>query len=78
MQAHLARGLSAAEAARVALSEERTKTSPDISGAADGENLASFAQALAQSLDEFDEEGHKRHLTGCSQASPSRLFSETW
>src|SRR3984893_12841576 len=52
MQAHLARGLSAAEAARVALSEERTQTRPDISGAADGETLARSAQALAQSLDE--------------------------
>jgi MerR family transcriptional regulator, light-induced transcriptional regulator len=62
MQAHLARGLSAAEAARVALSEERTQTSPDISGAADGENLASSAQALAQSLDEFDEEGAQAAL----------------
>jgi DNA-binding transcriptional MerR regulator len=62
MQAHLARGLSAAEAARVALSEERTQTSPDISGAADGENFASSAQALAQSLDEFDEEGAQAAL----------------
>jgi DNA-binding transcriptional MerR regulator len=62
MQAHLARGLSAAEAARVALSEERTSASPDISGAADGENLVSAGQALARSLDEFDEEGAQAAL----------------
>jgi methanogenic corrinoid protein MtbC1 len=56
MQAHLAAGLSAAEAARAALSEERPGP-PPLAGtrSADGGGLAGLAQDLAQSLDRLDE-----------------------
>jgi DNA-binding transcriptional MerR regulator len=68
MQAHLAAGLSAAEAARAALSEERA-------GAPQGENLgwgvgssvADTAQDLAERLDRLDEPG--------AQAALDRLFA---
>jgi MerR family transcriptional regulator, light-induced transcriptional regulator len=52
MQAHLAAGLSAAEAARAALSEERPGPPPAASaGSADGTGLAAPAQDLTESLD---------------------------
>jgi methanogenic corrinoid protein MtbC1 len=68
MQAHLAAGLSAAEAARAALSEERA-------GAPQGENIgwgvgssvADTAQDLAERLDRLDEPG--------AQAALDRLFA---
>jgi hypothetical protein len=49
MQAYLARGLSAAEAARVVLRADA------VSPAAEGRGLAGGAVALAASLDAFDE-----------------------
>lgn len=58
MQAHLARGLSAAEAATAALNEEQA--AEDASRAADVEDrhgLAEAARALSLSLDEYDERG---------------------
>lgn len=56
MQAHLAAGLSAAEAARAALSEERPGPLPPAgTGSADGGGLAGSAQDLAESLDRLDE-----------------------
>ena len=56
MQAHLAAGLSAAEAARAALSEERPGPPPPAgTGSADGGGLAGPAQDLAESLDRLDE-----------------------
>ncbi|HEX2322387.1 MAG TPA: MerR family transcriptional regulator [Streptosporangiaceae bacterium] len=67
MQAHLAAGLSAAEAAQVALSEERS-TPPTLAGieSADG-GLAGLAQDLTHSLDRLDEPG--------AQASLDRLLA---
>ena len=58
MQAHLARGLSAAEAARAALSEE-PPPGPGGPAAATGNpgGLAHAARALALCLDQFDEPG---------------------
>jgi MerR family transcriptional regulator, light-induced transcriptional regulator len=62
MQAHLAAGLSAAEAARAALSEERPgPPSPGSSGSAGG-GLAGSARDLAQSLDLLDEPGAQAAL----------------
>ena len=56
MQAHLAAGLSAAEAARAALSEERPGPPQESTGSADGgSGLAGLAQDLAESLDRLDE-----------------------
>jgi DNA-binding transcriptional MerR regulator len=56
MQAHLATGLSAAEAARAALSEERPGPPPESRGSADGgSGLVGPAQDLAESLDRLDE-----------------------
>lgn len=60
MQAHLAAGLSAAEAARAALSEERP--GPPGTGSADGGGLAGPAEDLAQSLDQLDEPGAQAAL----------------
>ena len=58
MQAHLAAGLSAAEAARAALTEERPGPPPlGRSGSADGGGLVGSAQDLADSLDRLDEPG---------------------
>lgn len=51
MQAHLARGLSAAEAARATLSADDPASVP----AADSQGLAGGAAALARCLDAFDE-----------------------
>jgi DNA-binding transcriptional MerR regulator len=54
MQVHLARGMSAAEAARTALGEEQAGAA-EPAGAAGG--LPELARALAHSLDGFDEPG---------------------
>jgi DNA-binding transcriptional MerR regulator len=63
MQAHLADGLSAAEAARAALSEERPGPPPPAdTRSADGGGLAVPAQDLAQSLDRLDEPGAQAAL----------------
>lgn len=62
MQAHLAAGLSAAEAARAALSEERPgPPTPGSTGSAGG-GLAGPAQDLADSLDRLDEPGAQAAL----------------
>lgn len=69
MQTHLAAGLSAAEAARAALREERpgglSPAPPGVSG--DGSSLAAAASNLARSLDDLDEPG--------AQAALDRLFA---
>jgi DNA-binding transcriptional MerR regulator len=59
MQAYLAQGMSAAEAARAALSEERADT-----GAADAghDSVAEAAAALTRCLDAFDESGAQAAL----------------
>jgi methanogenic corrinoid protein MtbC1 len=63
MQAHLAAGLSAAEAARAALSEEWPGPPPAASaGSADGTGLAALAQDLTESLDQLDEPGAQAAL----------------
>ena len=63
MQAHLAAGLSAAEAARAALSEERPGPPPESTGSADGgSGLVRPAQDLAESLDRLDEPGAQAAL----------------
>jgi MerR family transcriptional regulator, light-induced transcriptional regulator len=63
MQAQLAAGLSAAEAARAALSEERPGPPPPAgTGSADGGGLAGAARDLAQSLDRLDEPGAQAAL----------------
>ncbi len=68
MQAYLARGLSAAEAARAARGEEQPPlATPKIAGA-DERSLAGAAQALAQSLDDFDEPA--------AQAALDRLLAD--
>jgi len=69
MQAHLAAGLSAAEAARAALSEKWPGPPPAASaGSADGTGLAAPAQDLAESLDRLDEPG--------AQAALDRLLAD--
>jgi MerR family transcriptional regulator, light-induced transcriptional regulator len=69
MQAHLAAGLSAAEAARAAVNEERSHLLPPAgTGPADGGDLAGSAQDLAQSLDRLDEPG--------AQAALDRLLAD--
>jgi methanogenic corrinoid protein MtbC1 len=56
MQAHLVQGLSAAEAARAAIDDERPARAAAERGAIDhGDGLADAAEALARALDEFDE-----------------------
>ena len=63
MQAHLAAGLSAAEAARAALSEETAaRDAPDAEGLNDRDGLAGAALALARSLDQLDEPGAQAAL----------------
>jgi DNA-binding transcriptional MerR regulator len=62
MQAHLAAGLSAAEAARAALSDERPGPPPGSTGSADGTGLADPAQDLTESLDQLDEPGAQAAL----------------
>jgi MerR family transcriptional regulator, light-induced transcriptional regulator len=66
MQAHLAAGLSAAEAARAALSEEQAGP-PGRTGSAGGEGMANPAEDLADRLDRLDEPG--------AQAALDRLFA---
>ncbi|MGE5292194.1 MAG: MerR family transcriptional regulator [Micromonosporaceae bacterium] len=69
MQAHLAAGLSAAEAAQAALSEERAaQAAPGTAGPSDRDGLAGAAHALAQSLDQLDEPG--------AQAAFDRLLAD--
>jgi DNA-binding transcriptional MerR regulator len=65
MQAHLARGLSAAEAARAALSEQPARTA---AVASDPGGLARDADSLARSLDLFDEPA--------AQAALDRMFAQ--
>jgi MerR family transcriptional regulator, light-induced transcriptional regulator len=62
MQAHLAAGLSAAEAARAALSEERAGPPQGRTGSAEGGGLAGPAQDLADRLDRLDEPGAQAAL----------------
>ena len=58
MQAHLAAGLSAAEAAQAALNEARTVTAAaDTTADGHRDGLAGYAHAMAQSLDQLDEPG---------------------
>ncbi len=69
MQAHLAQGMSTAEAATAVLDEERT--SPAAFESMDVEDRSTFAEAihaLAASLDEFNERG--------AQAALDRLFTD--
>jgi MerR family transcriptional regulator, light-induced transcriptional regulator len=66
MQAHLAAGLSAAEAARAALSEEQAGP-PQQGTRPAGGGVADPAQDLADSLDRLDEPG--------AQAALDRLFA---
>jgi MerR family transcriptional regulator, light-induced transcriptional regulator len=67
MQAYLAAGSSAAEAARAALSEERAARPQGHPGSA-GDGLAGPAQDLADHLDRLDEPG--------AQAALDRLFAD--
>jgi MerR family transcriptional regulator, light-induced transcriptional regulator len=62
MQAHLAGGLSAAEAARVVLSEERPGPPRAGTGAAGPGGVADPAQDLADRLDRLDEPGAQEAL----------------
>ena len=56
MQDHLSRGLSAAEAARAAIDDERrAQTAADVGDAQHREGLADAMQALAAALELFDE-----------------------
>jgi MerR family transcriptional regulator, light-induced transcriptional regulator len=66
MQAHLAAGLSAAEAARAVLSEEQAGPPQGNTGSA-GDGAAGPAQDLADQLDRLDEPG--------AQAALDRLFA---
>jgi len=73
MQAHLANGLSAAEAAQVVLAENRpadgaTSNLPAGGGHEDGPAVAELAGAIRQALDAFDEPA--------AQAVLDRLMSE--
>jgi DNA-binding transcriptional MerR regulator/methylmalonyl-CoA mutase cobalamin-binding subunit len=67
MQAHLARGLSAAEAARAALSEE-DPASPAIPVFKGSDSMTAAAAAMAASLETFDESG--------AQAALDRLLAD--
>jgi MerR family transcriptional regulator, light-induced transcriptional regulator len=62
MQAHLAAGLSAAEAARAALSEDQPGPPPRAGTRSAGSGLADPAEDLAQSLDRLDEPGAQAAL----------------
>jgi len=63
MQAHLAAGLSAAEAAQAALNEAKMVTAAtDTTAAGHRDGLAGYAQAMAQSLDQLDEPGAQAAL----------------
>jgi MerR family transcriptional regulator, light-induced transcriptional regulator len=56
MQAHLAQGLSAAQAARAAIDDDRAgRTAPDTSEVDHRDGLADAAHALRLALDQFDE-----------------------
>jgi MerR family transcriptional regulator, light-induced transcriptional regulator len=68
MQTHLAAGLSAAEAARAAVNEDRPGLPPAVgTGSANG-GLASSVQDLAESLERLDEPG--------AQAALDRLLAD--
>src|SRR5690349_17698717 len=67
MQAHLAAGLSAAEAARAALSEELAGPQQGRTGSVGSGDMADPAQDLADRLDRLDEPG--------AQAALDRLFA---
>lgn len=63
MRAHLAAGLSAAEAARAALSEDQPSPPPLApSGSDEGGGLAGPSRELAQSLNRLDEPGAQTAL----------------
>src|SRR4029453_9622643 len=63
MQAHLARGLSAAEAATAVLHEEQaSEAAAQTEDVADRHGLADAARALSLSLDEYDERGAQSAL----------------
>lgn len=69
MQAHLSAGLSAAEAAQAALSEERiAHATPGTAGSSDRDRLAGAAHSLAQSLEQLDEPA--------AQAALDRLLAD--
>lgn len=68
MQAHLAAGLSAAEAAQAALSEERADPPQRRTGSPGGSDMASPAQQLTECLGRLDEPG--------AQAALDRLFAD--
>jgi MerR family transcriptional regulator, light-induced transcriptional regulator len=68
MQAHLAAGLSAAEAARAALNEERPGLPPPAGTRSADAGLAGSAKDLARSLDRLDEPG--------AQAALDRLLAD--
>jgi MerR family transcriptional regulator, light-induced transcriptional regulator len=55
MQAHLARGMSTAEAARAAIEEEANSAAPDTGGGDHGDTVSHAIHALTRALDEFDE-----------------------
>jgi MerR family transcriptional regulator, light-induced transcriptional regulator len=55
MQSHMARGLSAAQAARAAIDEEPTDQPAPRPQAASGQDVSGAVDALAQALDDFDE-----------------------
>lgn len=72
MQAHLANGLAAAQAASAAVAEDQpgsisTRTQ-DVIDAAPQADLAEYADGLRQALDEMDE--------GAAQAGLDRLFTD--
>jgi MerR family transcriptional regulator, light-induced transcriptional regulator len=68
MQAHLARGLSAAEAAAAALEDELPKPAEASGDISSGSTLADGAAGLAQTLDDMDEPA--------AQIVLDRLFGE--
>lgn len=67
MQAHLAAGLSAAEAARAALGEEQAQAPQRRTPPAGNGGMADLASELADRLDQLDEPG--------AQAALDRLFA---
>ena len=68
MQAHIARGLSSAEAARAALAEQPSTSSAGTAEVSSPAGLPAAAEALALALDDFDEPA--------AQAALDRLLSD--
>ncbi|MEP6762385.1 MAG: B12-binding domain-containing protein [Sporichthyaceae bacterium] len=68
MQAHLAEGLAAAQAARAAIADHDLGIGTDVGGAATQADLGASADALRQALDELDEPA--------AQAVLDRLLTE--